>query len=80
MAKKSFELNRKEYLNIKRMDHHQMTLWAESMYKSGFEDGKKAADKGALTFEDVQVALSDIKGLGEKRISAICEALEKKGR
>lgn len=41
MAKKSFELNRKEYLNIKRMDHHQMTLWAESMYKSGFEDGKR---------------------------------------
>lgn len=80
MAKKSFELNRKDYLNIKKMDHHQMSLWAESMYKSGFEDGKKAADKGTLTFEDVHEALAGIKGLGEKRISAICEALEKKGR
>ena len=80
MAKKKFELNRKDYLNIKKMDHHQMSLWAESMYKSGFEDGEKAADKGTLTFEDAQEALSGIKGLGEKRISAIQEALEKKGR
>ena len=78
MAKKSFELNRKDYLNIKKMDHHRMSLWAESMYKSGFKDGEKAADKGALTFEDVHDALTDIKGLGEKRISAIHEALEKK--
>nr|DAP10380.1 MAG TPA: hypothetical protein [Caudoviricetes sp.] len=77
MAKK-FELNRKEYLKVKKMDHHQMSLWAESMYKSGFEDGEKAADKGALTFEDVHDALAGIKGLGEKRISAIHEALEKK--
>lgn len=78
MAKKKFELNRKNYLNIKKMDHHQMSLWAESMYKSGFEDGEKVADKGTLTFEDVHDALTDIKGLGEKRISAIHEALEKK--
>ena len=79
MAKK-FELNRKEYLKIKKMDHNQMNLWAEKIYRNGFEDGEKAADKGALTFEDVHEALTGIKGLGEKRISAICEALEKKGR
>ena len=30
MAKK-FELNRKVYKNIKKMDHNQMTLWAESV-------------------------------------------------
>ena len=78
MAKKNFELNRKEYLKIKKMDHNQMTLWAESMYKSGFEDGEKAADKSTLTFEDVHEALDSIKGLGEKRISAIHEALERK--
>ena len=80
MAKKKFELNRKEYLKIKKMDHNQMNLWAEKIYRNGFEDGEKAADKGALTFEDVHEALTGIKGLGEKRISAICEVLEKKGR
>ena len=78
MAKKRFELNRKEYLNIKRMDHHQMMSWAKKMYESGFEDGEKVADKGTLTFEDVHEALTDVKGLGEKRISAIHEALERK--
>nr|DAP00989.1 MAG TPA: hypothetical protein [Caudoviricetes sp.] len=26
MAKKKFELNRKDYLNIKKMDHYQMSL------------------------------------------------------
>lgn len=67
MAKKRFELNRKDYLNIKKMDHHQMMPWAESMYKSGFEDGEKEADKGSLTFEDVHEALAGIKGLGEKK-------------
>nr|DAJ37694.1 MAG TPA: hypothetical protein [Caudoviricetes sp.] len=77
MAKKNFELNRKEYLNIKRMDHHQMSLWAESMYKSGFEDGEKAAEQAALTSEELYKVLSDVKGLGEKRINAIYEALEK---
>lgn len=80
MAKKKFELNRKEYLKIKKMDHNQMHLWAEKIYRNGFEDGEKATDKGALTFEDVHEALTGIKGLGEKRISAICEVLEKKGR
>ena len=80
MAKKRFELNRKDYLNIKKMDHHQMSLWAESMYMSGFEDGEKEADKVSFTSEELYQTLADIKGLGEKRISAICEALEKKGR
>lgn len=78
MAEKRFELNRKDYLNIKKMDHRQMSLWAESMYTSGFEDGKKATDKSTLTFEDVHEALAGIKGLGEKRIIAIHEALERK--
>lgn len=79
MAKK-FELNRKVYKNIKKMDHNQMTLWAEKIYRNGFEDGEKAAEQAALTSEELYKALSEVKGLGEKRISAICEVLEKKGR
>ncbi len=80
MAKKKFELNRKEYLKIKKMDHNQMNLWAEKIYRNGFEDGEKAAEQAALTSEELYKALSEVKGLGEKRISAICEVLEKKGR
>ena len=78
MAKKSFELNRKEYLKIKKMDHNQMTLWVESIYKSGFEDGEKSAEQAALTSEELYKALLGVKGLGEKRINARYEALEKR--
>ncbi len=41
---KDFILNRKQYDRIRKMDHCQMTLWAESLYKSGYEDGQKAAE------------------------------------
>lgn len=78
MAKKEklFVLNRKDYNRIRRMDHCQMTLWAESIYKSGFKDGADAANKGALTVEQVKTALLSIKGFGEKRVSVVCESLE----
>lgn len=75
MAKKSFELNRKEYLNIKRMDHHQMTLWAESMYKSGFEDGQASVPR--LDISLIKKALLSVKGIGEKKAADILVAIEK---
>nr|DAR80464.1 MAG TPA: putative DNA-3-methyladenine glycosylase 2 [Caudoviricetes sp.] len=75
MAKKKFELNRKDYLNIKKMDHHQMSLWAESMYKSGFEDGQ--ASVPGLDISLVKKALLSVKGIGEKKAADIIIAIEK---
>lgn len=79
MGKKNrtFTLNRKDYNRIRKMDHNQMILWAESVYKSGFEDGKAMASEGTLTQERIKEVLLKIKGLGEKRISTICNELEK---
>ena len=74
MAKK-FELNRKEYLKVKKMDHHQMSLWAESMYKSGFEDGQ--ASVPTLDIGLIKKALLNVKGIGEKKASDIVVAIEK---
>lgn len=39
------ELNRKMSDKVRKMDHRQMTLWAESLYKSGFKDGQETAPK-----------------------------------
>ena len=75
MAKKRFELNRKEYLKIRKMDHYQMTLWAESMYKSGFEDGR--ASVPSLDISLIEKALLSVKGIGEKRVMNILESIEK---
>lgn len=75
MAKKKFELNRKNYLHIKKMDHHQMSLWAESMYKSGFEDGQ--ASVPSLDINLIEKALLSVKGIGEKKAADIIIAIEK---
>lgn len=57
------------------MDHCQMTLWAESVYKSGYADGKEAAD--GLTAAEIREVLLRVKGIGEKKVDAITVALEK---
>lgn len=76
MAKKKFESNRKDDLNIKKMDHHQMSLWAESIYKTGFEDGKKASVPG-LDISLIKKTLLSVKGIGEKKAADIIIAIEK---
>lgn len=70
---KGFVLNRKQYDRIRRMDHCQMTLWAESVYKSGFADGKKSAE--GLTADEVREVVLSVKGIGEKRAATIVNAL-----
>lgn len=75
MAKKRFELNRKEYLNIKRMDHHQMMSWAKKMYESGFEDGEESVP--TLEIGLIKKALLNIKGIGDKKAADIILAIEK---
>lgn len=71
---KGFLLNRKQYQNIRRMDHCQMTLWAESVYKSGFKDGQEATL--GLTIQDIREALQPVKGIGAKKLDIIVEALD----
>lgn len=75
MAKKKIELNRKEYLKIKKMDHHQMMSWAKKMYESGFEDGQ--ASIPGLDISLIKKALLNVKGIGEKKAADIIIAIEK---
>ena len=83
MAKnKAFILNRKLYDRVRKMDHCQMSLWAESIYKSGFKDGSSAAE--GLTVDEMKAVILWIKGIGEKRAAdiaaALSLALEDKGK
>ena len=74
MAKnKAFILNRKQYDRVRKMDHCQMTLWAESIYKSGFKDGSEAAE--SLTVDEMKSVILGVKGIGEKRAAEIAAAL-----
>ncbi len=71
---KTYELNRKTYDKVRKMDHRQMTLWAESLYKSGFKVGQEAVP--GLTSQEIRHALLPINGIGKKKIDAIVDALE----
>ena len=68
------ELNRKMSDKVRKMDHRQMTLWAESLYKSGFKVGQEAVP--GLTSQEIRHALLPINGIGKKKIDAIVDALE----
>ena len=73
---KGFVLNRKQYQNIRRMDHCQLSMWAESVYKSGYQDGKKDAE--GLTMDEIREVLVGVKGIGEAKAALIINAIEEK--
>ncbi len=75
MAKKKFELNRKEYLKIKKMDHYQMKNFMQNIYDNGFKDGQ--ASVPGLDIGLIKKALLNIKGIGEKKAADILVAIEK---
>lgn len=76
---KNIVVNRKEYQNVKKMDHNQMNLYIQSIYKSAYMDGFKAGTESVpgIDIAEIQKVLLSIKGLGAKRVASILEALEK---
>ena len=72
---KDIVINRKEYQNIRKMDHNQMNLYIQSIYKSGYAEGVKSVP--GIDIAEIKKVLLGIKGLGEKRVEAILLALEK---
>lgn len=72
---KDIVINRKQYQNIKKMDHNQMNLYIQSIYKSGYAEGVKSVP--GIDIAEIKKALLSVKGLGEKRVEAILEALER---
>lgn len=72
---KDIVINRKEYQNIRKMDHNQMNLYLQEIYKSGYAEGVKSVP--GIDIAEIKKALLSVKGLGEKRVEAILVALEK---
>lgn len=76
---KDIVINRKEYQNVKKMDHNQMNLYIQGIYKSAYMDGFKAGTESVpgIDMQQVSDILKSIKGIGEKRAVDIVKALEK---
>ncbi|MDO4305916.1 MAG: hypothetical protein Q4C77_03715 [Eubacteriales bacterium] len=78
---KQYEINRKLYKDIKKMDHGQMNRFCQGLYERGYAAGKKDAE--GLTETELKGVLLSVKGIGEAKASAIIDAvnleLQKKG-
>ncbi len=70
---RAFELNRKTYKGIRKMDHGQMSAFCENLYKRGYEAGKQEAS--GLSDEEITQAILQVKGIGEKKANDILQAL-----
>lgn len=70
---KTYELNRKMYDKVRKMDHSQMKSFCHGLYTRGFEAGRREAE--GLSDEEVKQALLLIKGIGEKKACEIVVAL-----
>lgn len=81
MAKKQ-ELNRKEYLKLKKMDHADMADYINAVYQKGYEEAQKEISKSQKSFEDYKAAveevLENISGIGAKRKELIMQGVEER--
>ena len=72
---KNVTINRKEYERIKKYDRTQMDTFIQSVYKSGYEDGKKSVP--GIDISKISDILLTIKRIGEKKAKDIVAALER---
>ena len=81
MVKKQ-ELNRKEYLKIKKMDHADMADYINAVYQIGFDEAHKEFVKTEQSIEKIKAAveevLDNISGIGAKRKELIMQGLEER--
>ncbi|MCM1102000.1 MAG: hypothetical protein NC398_11520 [Acetatifactor muris] len=70
---KQYELNRKEYKEVKKMDHGQMSDFCNRIYQRGHEAGKK--ESAGLSEAELRKAVLRVKGIGEKKAEDIVQAL-----
>ena len=67
-------INRKTYLEMKKMDHQHMEEFLERLYKNAYEDGRKAAE--GLNETQLREILLSVKGIGERRTEAVLERIK----
>lgn len=71
---KVYELNRKTYDKVKKMDHGQMKSFCENLYMRGFEEGRREYE--GLSNEEIRKILLQVNGIGEKKAHDVAVALE----
>lgn len=79
---KQYVLSREMYRGIKQMDSTEMGKFLSNVFQEGFDAALKNTD--SITLEDLHEAIGTVKGIGEKRMleidNAIKELFKKKGK
>ena len=68
------EISRKMYKDVKKYDRQQFTAFCVDLYKYGFEDGRESVP--GIDLQEVFRAVSETKGIGEKKMAAIKASIE----
>ena len=63
---------RETYKAVKKMDREQM----ETFFRNVYDMGKNSNQEAVVDFSELRKRLSEIKGIGEKRLDIIMETVE----
>ena len=64
--------SRETYKAVKKMDREQM----ETFFRNVYDMGKNSNQEAVVDFSELRKRLSEIKGIGEKRLNIIMETVE----
>lgn len=67
---------RKVYKDVKKMDHQQFDDFCTGIYREGFNDGRESVP--GIDIAQVKETILGVKGIGEKKVQSIMDALEEK--
>lgn len=67
---KEFELNRKKYQEIRKMDHNDMQEYLNAVYRNGVAAGKAAAGP-SFNMELAMESIGQIRGIGPVKLEQI---------
>lgn len=71
---KKYNLSRETYRGIKQMDSEQMGTFLGDVFQEGFDAALRNTDN--ITVEDLHNAIGTVKGIGEKRMAEIDNAIK----
>ena len=76
---KKYELNRKQYDRIRKMDHNDMEEYMNAVYENGYRAGERAASEKAAEVPDLiglEEEMQNIRGIGGAKARAVREVVK----
>lgn len=76
---KKYELNRKQYDRIRKMDHNDMKEYLNAIYENGYRSGERAVSEKAAEVPDLaglEEEMQNIRGIGGAKARAVCEVVK----